>query len=51
MNFLPQEFPTLQDCLVDSCEIQTKGSAGLRRSTEEERGDGGDEGQGVHKLA
>ena len=51
MNLLPDEFSTLQDCLVDTCESQTKGSAGLRRSIEEGRGDGVDGGQSLHRLA
>lgn len=48
VNLLPNEFPTLQDCLVDICESKTKGSAGLRRRIEE---DGGAGGAGLHKLA
>lgn len=51
MNFLPREFPTLQECLVGSCEIQTKSSPGLRGCIEEGRGDGEDEGGGLHELA
>lgn len=51
MNLLPDEFPTLLYCFIDICESQRKGSAGLRRSIEEGRGDGGDGGQGLHKLA
>lgn len=48
VNLLPNEFPTLQDCLVDICESKTKGSAGLRRRIEK---DGGAGGAGLHKLA
>lgn len=51
VNLLPDEFPSLPDCLVDICESQTKGSAGLRMGIEGGRWDGGDGGQGLRKLA